>query len=286
MRNEFGKNGQSWNDDNKYIKINQSLSEYYKINKENTIAFSNYIYHKLLTIKDFKKKSNGISKKEFVNLLLGSLLLSIVEKERVLDAMPRLSKTQIDELIIIFNDEKEKFSTDLFSYEVANYMSDLAKKGELPKNHFFDEPFLIKTTKLFPNDTQLILNYCEVLEKKKDYDKAEEFYLKAIDANPKYENALGNLGFFYIQQGKLELAKKYLLKSVELGSLNFGNMNLGHVYFAEGDKQQAYETYKKSIENFEDKNKFFEGFDDDFQYLEQYGITKENFNEMKNKLAC
>ncbi len=93
-----------------------------------------------------------------------------------------------------------------------------------------------------------------------------------------------NFGFFYLKMGNLELSEKYLLKSVDLGNLDFGYQNLGHIYFAKKNKQQAFETYKESIKNFTDKNEFFEIFDDDFQYLEQYGVTEEEYTDMKNKL--
>jgi len=285
-KKEFGKNGQSWTDNDKYIQINQNLADYYKNNREDAISFSNYIYHKVLTIKEFKKKSNEISKKEFADLLLGSFSLSIEEKERVLDAMPRLSKEEINELIVIFNEEKIKFSTEFFSIEVANHIRELAIKGELPANHFSNEAFFVKTIEQYPDDVGLIVSFCNLLEKNKDYDKAEEFYLKAIEANPKYENANMNLGFFYLQRGNIELSEKYLVKSVELGSSDFGNMNLGHVYLAKGEKEKALDTYKLSIANFGDKDKFIEGFVDDYQYLKQYSITEDEYNEIKNKLTC
>ncbi len=47
---------------------------------------------------------------EFLELLEGSLSLSIAEKVRVADAIPRLKQQQIDDLIRIFNEEKERFA--------------------------------------------------------------------------------------------------------------------------------------------------------------------------------
>ena len=69
-----------------------------------------------------------------------------------------------------------------------------------------------------------------------------------------------------------------------MGSLDFGNMNLGHVFLIEKEYKKAFETYKSSIEHFEDKKRFFEGYDDDFQYLEKYGISEKKYAEMKNEL--
>lgn len=47
---------------------------------------------------------------KFVMLLAGSISLTITEKKRIIDAIPQLSQFQIDELMKIFEEEKEKFS--------------------------------------------------------------------------------------------------------------------------------------------------------------------------------
>ena len=46
----------------------------------------------------------------FLALLEGSISLTMEEKKRVIDAIPRLSMEQINELISIFEEEKQKFS--------------------------------------------------------------------------------------------------------------------------------------------------------------------------------
>ena len=46
----------------------------------------------------------------FLNLLEGSISLTLEEKQRVIDAIPRLSIEQINELIKIFEEEKVKFA--------------------------------------------------------------------------------------------------------------------------------------------------------------------------------
>lgn len=48
--------------------------------------------------------------KNFLTLLEGSISLTLEEKQRVIDAIPRLSIEQINELIKIFEEEKEKFA--------------------------------------------------------------------------------------------------------------------------------------------------------------------------------
>ncbi len=46
----------------------------------------------------------------FLTLLEGSISLTLEEKQRVIDAIPRLSIEQINELIKIFEEEKAKFA--------------------------------------------------------------------------------------------------------------------------------------------------------------------------------
>lgn len=46
----------------------------------------------------------------FVTLLAGSISLSREEKKRIIESVPKLKQSQIDELINIFEEEKEKFA--------------------------------------------------------------------------------------------------------------------------------------------------------------------------------
>lgn len=48
--------------------------------------------------------------KKFIELLAGSISLTIQEKERIIQAIPQLSQFQIDELMKIFEEEKAKFA--------------------------------------------------------------------------------------------------------------------------------------------------------------------------------
>jgi hypothetical protein len=48
--------------------------------------------------------------KKFVELLAGSISLTLTEKKRIIEAIPQLSQFQIDELMKIFEEEKGKFA--------------------------------------------------------------------------------------------------------------------------------------------------------------------------------
>ncbi|EKE28247.1 MAG: hypothetical protein ACD_3C00084G0003 [uncultured bacterium (gcode 4)] len=51
----------------------------------------------------------------FIELLEHSLSLNVYEKKRVIDAIPTLSQFQIDELIKVFEDEREEFKKLMWS---------------------------------------------------------------------------------------------------------------------------------------------------------------------------
>ena len=113
---------------------------------------------------------------------------------------------------------------------------------------------------------------------KGDKDKAIESYQKAIDIKPDKHEAYGNLGFAFIKFGEIEKAASVLSKRIELGNTDTGYMNLGHVYLAEGMEEQAIINYRQSLAAFSNKEAFWEGMKDDFQYLEQYGITRQQYD--------
>ncbi len=46
----------------------------------------------------------------FIRLLAGSISLAKDEKKRIIDSIPKLKQSQIDELIRIFEEEKQKFA--------------------------------------------------------------------------------------------------------------------------------------------------------------------------------
>jgi hypothetical protein len=64
--------------------------------------------------------------KIFVELLAGSISLTMTEKKRIIEAIPQLSQFQIDELMKIFDEEKVKF-TEL-EKKHAEQVKDLEEK--------------------------------------------------------------------------------------------------------------------------------------------------------------
>lgn len=81
---------------------------------------------------------------------------------------------------------------------------------------------------------------------KKEYDKAEEYYLKAINVGN--NDALNNLGNLYQEKEEYEKAKEYYLKAIDTGN-NDALFNLGLLYDdIKNDVIKAEEYYLKAIE--------------------------------------
>ncbi|MBU0578114.1 hypothetical protein KJ742_02725 [Patescibacteria group bacterium] len=64
----------------------------------------------LTSVKIPPHPNTTFDEQKFVQLLAGSISLTITEKKRIIEAVPQLSQFQIDELIKIFEEEKGKFA--------------------------------------------------------------------------------------------------------------------------------------------------------------------------------
>jgi len=70
---------------------------------------------------------------KFLELLEGSISLTLEEKKRVIDAIPRLSVEQINELLSIFTEERQKFAEleQEFSGDVEKLKAEREKEIEM-----------------------------------------------------------------------------------------------------------------------------------------------------------
>lgn len=88
----------------------------------------------------------------FIDLLEHSLSLSVFEKKRVIDAIPTLSQFQIDELVKVFEDEREEFKK-LLSKE-GDTIRDLVVKAKEGWNQLRDIYFAERTAREKANEDQ------------------------------------------------------------------------------------------------------------------------------------
>lgn len=97
------------------------------------------------------KHELNFDEQKFIRLLAGSISLMKDEKIRIIDSIPKLKQSQIDELVRIFEEEKQKFA-------------------ELPRKH---APQLEKLAKKHYEDWMDIeMHYQKTAKKHEDEDKA------------------------------------------------------------------------------------------------------------------
>ncbi len=89
-------------------------------------------------------------------------------------------------------------------------------------------------------------------EKAKDYEKAEEYYQRAIDHEPENARNWRTFGKYYSDERKeQEKALPFLERAVSLDEEStYGWMKLGEVYEALGRKEEAVKCYERSLENY------------------------------------
>ncbi len=86
-------------------------------------------------------------------------------------------------------------------------------------------------------------------EDAKEFEKAEEYYQKAIDYDPKDAKSWRMFGKYFANKRKMqERALPYLEKSVQLDeNSTYGWLKLGEVYEELGQQEKAMECYEKSL---------------------------------------
>lgn len=79
--------------------------------------------------------NTNFNDEEFLDLLEGSISLSMEEKQRVIEAIPRLSIEQVHELINIFKEEQTKFAEleSEFSEDVSRLKQEREKEVDIKK---------------------------------------------------------------------------------------------------------------------------------------------------------
>lgn len=114
--------------------------------------------------------------------------------------------------------------------------------------------FLNRYIELYPAKTAY--GYEEIAqcyEHAKDWEKAQEYYQKAIDHEPGRAKSWRLMGKFLANEKKdQEAALPFLQKAAELDAAStYGLMKLGEVYEALGNKAEAQRYYEQSLKNYQ-----------------------------------
>ena len=157
--------------------------------------------------------------------------------------------------ILIFRvDEETKKFEKSYSKEFTNHLKVLKIEGKLPNTWIKNETFLLDLLKQFPNEAGLLKDYAAFLKNiRKDYDKAEEYYKKAIKLDPKNADNIGNYAIFLENIRKdYDKAEEYYKKAIKLDPKNADNIG-NYVAFLENirkDHDKVLEAIEAAIYQF------------------------------------
>jgi tetratricopeptide (TPR) repeat protein len=146
--------------------------------------------------------------------------------------------------------------------------------------------FYLKLNEKDPQKASYEIGFC--YGKLEEHAKALPFHLKYEQIDPDFIWNNYYIGWSGFVAGDLKSAEKGFLKTLEqiqgdndTRSVVF--MNLGHIALIKKDKTQALDLYRQSIALWE-KEAFLKGFDDDFQYIKQYGVSERVYWQVKSEI--
>lgn len=117
------------------------------------------------------------------------------------------------------------------------------------KNYDKAEEHYLKSIELNPNSVETMINIAINFKKKGDLNRAEFYFQKALRMNPKNSIAYNNLGNLYLQKNKLSEAENLLKRAIELNTNYFEAYNNLGVLYARMEKDTlAYKSFFSSIE--------------------------------------
>jgi len=136
-------------------------------------------------------------------------------------------------------------------------------------------------------DTWYNLGMCYV--NIKQYEKALEAYQQTQKLNPDLVEVWVNIGYVYLVLKNTTEAQKHLETAQMMSKVPNDAIlvNLGHIALIEQASDQTLDQalglYKKALQ-VSNPQVFFTGIQDDFQYLEPQGVTKETFDKIITQL--
>jgi tetratricopeptide (TPR) repeat protein len=147
-------------------------------------------------------------------------------------------------------------------------------------------PYYLKVNEKDPKNALYEIGYCYSLMEK--HAEAVPFHLKYNQIDPDFIWNNYYIGWSGFVAGDIQSAEKGFLKTIELIKDESETrytvlMNLGHIALTKKDKNRALDLYRQSIVLWE-KQAFLKGFDDDFQYIKQYGVTEEVYLKVKSEI--
>jgi tetratricopeptide (TPR) repeat protein len=161
----------------------------------------------------------------------------------------------------VYEDQKDLQSSDrVITHLIETHPEDVnfqllkAERLQQRQKHEDSLVFLKQIQPKFPNNDQLLFLMGAASERLKRVDDAEDYFKKAITANPQNANALNYLGYMLIDHGiRVEESLQYVKRALELDRENGAFLDsLGWGYFKLNQLDLAEDNLRMAMERLDD----------------------------------
>jgi len=127
------------------------------------------------------------------------------------------------------------------------------------------------------------MKIAEIEKSLEKYEKAIRKFKESLKIE-KNAKTLRIIGWCYLLLKNPVESKKWNTRAIETQKEEYSYMNLGHCELVLKNKKEALENYKTSLDLWNCSQEFFTNFEDDFQYIEPQGVSKEEYQKIKMEL--
>jgi tetratricopeptide (TPR) repeat protein len=153
-------------------------------------------YHVVVSYVPSRQVPNKIDPERFWRSMAGSIWLNNLDKRLIAALLNSMSRLEIDQLLKSFDDEAESFDKQ-WSVQVGEELRELGRAGRLVTGWARNPDFFQERIKESNHKAFWLGQYAAFLTNpRRDYDEAERFYKRAIDADPNNARNLGNYAVF------------------------------------------------------------------------------------------
>jgi Tfp pilus assembly protein PilF len=208
-------------------------------------------YHVVMNHVPSRQEKNKVDPERFWRSMAGSIRLNNLGKRLHAAQLSRMSQFDLDHLLKNFDEEAGLLDKHL-SFQVGEELRELGRAGRLVTNWLYDSNFLLERIRESQNKAFWLSAYAEFLENQhRNYDEAERYYKRAVEANPNHANNLGNYALFLKNRRRnYGEAERYYKLAVEAGPNHPNNLGNYAAFLMDHrrDNDEAERYYKLAVE--------------------------------------
>ena len=217
-------------------------------------------------------------KKKKIQEALENEIKKVTEKLRKIYEMPKapekMDEKELEEKVLEMKEESTEIKIEFDPIELMKMFGiSMFMSGKLDEA----EKILSVVHKNREKDLEAIGTLGNICYEKKEYQKAIEYYEKALEIKPDKHEALNNMGVAYRNMGNHEKAIESYKKALEIKPDKHEALyNMGNTYDDLGNHEKAIESYKKALEIKPDKD----------EALNNMGVAYGNMADYKKAIEC